>query len=122
MELGKYLIYELEAIFDCSVITIKIIPNPNLSMEIKQQTFIDSNELVKSVQKFIDDLMEENMNATFKKSPVVCYIPCPQCKKMHLTIEKATKNSTLYCPVSRVYVDITKYHKILSGMYYSYCS
>ena len=77
---------------------------------------MDSNELVRSVQKFINDLMEEHMIATFRKSPVVCYIPCPQCKKMHLTVEKATANRILYCPISRVHADITEYHKILSGV------
>ena len=118
LELGKHQIYELDAMFDHSVITIKINPNPNLSLEDKEKAFADSNELVRSVQRFIDDLMKEHMTATFAKAPVVCYIPCSQCKKMHLSVEKATKNSTVYCPVSRVYANITDYHKILSGLFY----
>ena len=104
--------------FDHSVITIKINPNPNLSSEDKEKAFADSNELVRSVQRFVDDLMKEHMTATFAKAPVVCYIPCSQCKKMHLSVEKASENSTVYCPVSRVYADITDYHKILSGLFY----
>ena len=103
--------------FDHSVIAIKIIPNPNLSAETKEKTFADSNELVRLVQRFIDDLMKEHMSATFARAPVVCYIPCPQCKKMHLKVEKATVNSTIYCPVNHDHADITDYHKILSGLY-----
>ena len=101
--------------FDYSVIAIKIIPDPNLSSEDKEKAFADSNELVRSVQMFIDDLMKEHMNATFAKAPVVCYIPCSQCKKMHLSVEKVIKKNSIYCPVSRVHADITDYHKILSG-------
>ena len=103
--------------FDHSVIAIKIIPDPKLSSEAKEKAFADSNELVRSVQRFIDDLMKEHMTATFAKAPVVCYIPCSQCKKMHLSVEKATEKSSIYCPVSRVHADITDYHKILSGLY-----
>ena len=102
--------------FDHSVITVKIIPDPNLSSEIKEKAFSDSNELVRSVQGFIDDLMKEHMTATFAKAPVVCYIPCSQCKKMHLSVEKATEKNSVYCPVSQVYADITKYHNILSSL------
>ena len=107
--------------FDHNVIAIKINPNPNLSSEVKEKAFVDSNELVRSVQRFTDDLMKEHMTATFAKAPVVCYIPCSQCKKMHLSVEKATENNIVYCPVSRVYADITDYHKILSGLYYISC-
>ena len=57
------------------------------------------------------------MTATFAKAPVDCYIPCPQCKKMHLNVEKATAKGTIYCPVSCTHADITDYHKILSGLY-----
>ena len=89
LELGKHQIYELDVKFDHSVITIKIIPNPNLSSDAKEQGFADSNELVRSVQRFIDDLMKEHMTVTLAKAPVVCYIPCSQCKKMHLDVEKA---------------------------------
>ena len=103
--------------FDHSVIAIKIIPDQNLSLEARGKAFADSNELVRSVQRFIDDLMKEHMTATFAKAPVVCYIPCSQCKKMHLSVEKATEKSSIYCPVSRVHADITDYHKILSGLY-----
>ena len=101
---------------DHSVIAIRIIPDQNLSLEVKEKTFADSNELVRSVQRFIDDLMKEHMTATFAKAPVVCYIPCSQCKKMHLSVEKANEKSSIYCPVSRVHADITDYHKILSGI------
>ena len=103
--------------FDHNVIAIKIIPDPKLSSEVKEKAFADSNELVRSVQRFIDDLMKEHMTATFAKAPVVCYIRCSQCKKMHLSVEKATEKSSIYCPVSRVHADITDYHKILSGLY-----
>ena len=101
--------------FDHNVIAIKIIPDLNLSSEDKEKAFADSNELVRSVQRFIDDLMKEHMAATFAKAPVVCYIPCPQCKKMHLSAEKAAEKSSIYCPVSRIHADISDYHKILSG-------
>jgi len=115
LELGKHQIYELDAMFDHSEIEIKITQEPNLSSEFKEKAFTDSNELVRTVQRFIDELMKQHMTATFEKAPVVCYIPCSQCKKMHLRVEKATMSSTIYCPVNRVYVDITDYHKILSG-------
>ena len=118
LELGKHQIYELDAMFDHSVIEIKIIPEPNLSSEVKEKAFADSNKLVRSVQRFIDELMKQHMTATFEKARVVCYIPCSQCKKMHLNVEKATMSSTVYCPVNRVHADITDYHKILSGLYY----
>ena len=104
--------------FDHSVIAIKVIQEPNLSSKAKEKAFADSNELVRSVHMFIDDLMKEHMAATFAKAPVVCYIPCSQCKKMHLSVEKATEKSNIYCPVSRVHANITAYHKILSGLYY----
>ena len=103
---------------DHSVIVMKIIPNPNLTSEAKGKAFADSNELVRSVQRFIDDLMKEHMTATFVKAPVVCYIPCSQCKKMHISVEKVTERSSIYCPVGQVYADVTDYHKILSGSYY----
>ena len=117
LELGDHQIYELNVMFDHSVIAVKIIPEPNLSSDVKQRAFADSNELVRSVQRFIDDLMREHMAATFAKAPVVCYIPCSQCKKMHLNVEKATMKSNVYCPVSRVYAEITDYHNILSGLW-----
>ena len=107
--------------FDHSVIAIKIIPNPYLSSEAREKAFADSNELVRSVQRFIDDLMKEHMTATFTKAPVVCYIPCSQCKKMHLSVEKAAVDSSAYCPVSRVHADITNYHRILSGVCVCVC-
>lgn len=116
LELGKHQIYELAVMFDHSVIALKIIPDPNLSSEVKEKAFTDSNELVRSVQKFIDDLMKEHMAATFASAPVVCYIPCSRCKKMHLDVEKATVKSSIYCPVKRVHANITDYHKILSGL------
>ena len=115
LELGKHQIYELDAMFDHSVIEVKIIPEPNLSSEVKEKAFTNSNELVRAVQRFIDELMKQHMTATFEKAPVVCYIPCSQCKKMHLSVEKATVSSTIYCPVNRVHAHITDYHKILSG-------
>ena len=117
LELGKHQIYELSVMFDHSVIALKIIPDPNLSSEVREKAFADSNELVRSVQMFIDDLMREHMAATYTKAPVVCYIPCSQCKKMHLNVEKATVKSSIYCPVNRVHADITDYHNILSGLY-----
>ena len=115
LEVGEDQIYELYAMLDHSVIVMKIIPNPNLTSEARENAFADSNELVRSVQRFIDDLMREHMSATFAKAPVVCYIPCSQCQKMHLSVEKATEKSSIYCPVSHVYADITDYHNILSG-------
>ena len=117
LEVGKFQIYELYAMFDHSVIVMKIIPDPNLSSEVKEKAFANSNELVRSVHMFIDDLMKEHMTATFAKAPMVCYIPCSQCKKMHLSVEKATEKSSLYCPVSHVHADINDYHEILSGLY-----
>ena len=102
--------------FDHSVIGVRIIPNPNISTEVREKSFADSNELVRSVQRFIDDLMKEHMTATFAKAPVVCYIRCSQCKKTHIDVEKATVSSVVYCPIKRVHADITDYHKILSGL------
>ena len=116
LELGRRQIYELEPEFDHHVISLKIIPEPYLLPVEKERAFVDSNELVRSVQKFIDDLMRQHMTATFMKAPVVCYIPCSQCMKMHLKVDKATESSTIYCPVNRVHADITDYHKILTGM------
>ena len=118
LELGKHQIYELEPYFDHHIICLKIIPEPNLPLEAKEKVFADSNELVRSVHKFIDDLMLQHMTATFTKAPVICYIPCSQCMKMHLKVDKATESSTIYCPVQRVHADITDYQKILSGMVY----
>ncbi|XP_065908551.1 uncharacterized protein [Dysidea avara] len=115
LELGKHQIYELEPYFDHHIICLKIIPEPNLPLEAKEKAFSDSNELVRSVHKFIDDLMLQHMTATFAKAPVICYIPCSQCMKMHLKVDKATENNTMYCPVKRVHADITDYHQILTG-------
>ncbi|XP_065907302.1 uncharacterized protein [Dysidea avara] len=115
MELGKRQIYELEPKFDHHVISLKIIPEPYLLPVEKERAFVDSNELVRLVQKFIDDLMRQHMTATFMKAPVVCYIPCSQCMKMHLKVDKATESSTIYCPVNRVHADITDYHRILTA-------
>jgi len=116
MELGHRQIYELQPQFDHHVIILKIIPEPNLHQIEKERAFVNSNELVRSVQKFIDDLMRQHMTATFMKAPVVCYIPCSQCMKMHLKVDKAIESSTIYCPVNCVHADITDYHKILTGI------
>ena len=62
MELGKCQIYELEPKFDHHVISLKIIPLLPVELE---RAFVDSNELVRSVQMFIDDLMRQHMTATF---------------------------------------------------------
>ena len=115
LELGKRQNYEVEPYFDHHMICLKIIPEPNLPLHTKEKAFSDSNELVRSVHKFIDDLMLQHMTATFTKAPVVCYIPCSQCTKMHLKVDKAVESSTVYCPVSCAHSDITDYHKILSG-------
>ena len=122
MELGKRQIYELEPKFDHHVISLKIIPEPNLLPVELERAFVDSNELVRSVKMFIDDLMRQYMTATFTKAPVVCYIPCSQCMKMHLTVDKATESSTIYCPVNRVHADITNCHRILTGKLGKLCT
>ena len=116
LELGRHQNYELDVMFDHSVIAIKIIPDPNLSSEIKERSFSDSNELVRSVQRFIDDLMREHMTAMFAKAPVACYIRCPQCKKTHIDVQKASVSNVMYCSIKRIHADITDYHKILSGL------
>ena len=116
LELGKRQIYELQPYFYHHLVCLKIIPEPNLLTEAKEKAFADSNELVRSIHQFIDDLMLQHMTATFTKAPVVCYIPCSQCTKMHLKADKATESSTIYCPVKRVHADITDYHLILTGM------
>ena len=87
-------ICELEPKFEHHFISLKTIPEPNLHPVEKERAFVDSNEVVRSVQQFIDDLMRQHMTATFMKVSMVCYIPCSQRMKMHLKVDKATESST----------------------------
>ena len=83
----------------------------------EKESYKDSNELIDAVKEFIDDLMKEHMTATSKKFPVECFIPCPDCDRLHIKLKGFADKGNAYCTNIRSYCSspmLSRYHKMLS--------
>ena len=116
-ELGKCQTYELRPNYKLDSIELIIIPDPSMPSQYEEQSYKESNELIDVVKDFIDDLMKEHMTATFKKFPVECFIPCPDCDHLHIKLKGLADKGNAYCPNIGGYCrssTLSKYHKMLS--------
>ena len=117
LELGKYQTYEVQPNYKLDSIELTIIPDPSMPSPDEENSYKESNDLIKAVKHFIDDLMKEHMAVTFREFPVECFIPCPDCSELHIKLERFTITGSAYCPVKRTYCDapaFSRYHKMLS--------
>ena len=115
MRLGVHQSYQLRPIHKSDLIELTIVSNPKMPQEEETTALTNTNELITVVKVFIDDLMKESMTATFEQFPVECYLPCPACSEVHIKLEEVKEtNSTICCPTSGEYIDMTNYHKLLA--------
>ena len=116
LELGKHQTYEVQPNYKLDSIELTIIPDPIMSSADKVEGYRESNELIKAVNKFIDDLMKEHMAVTYEKCPVECFIPCPHCDELHIRLERFAITGNAYCPNQRRYChSLSRYHEMLSS-------
>ena len=112
MELGNHS-YLLRPVHKDDLIELTVVCNRALSNQEELATL--SNELIFNVKAFIDDLMLEIMTSAAKEFPVTCYLPCPsQCGVLHTTMEAVVQKSSVFCPNTGHYTDMTEYHKMFT--------
>jgi len=114
MELGNHQLYLLRPVHKEDLIELVIASNPTMSQQEKVAAISISNQLITDVKAFIDDLMQEIMTSAVKEFPVICYLPCPQCDALHVTMEKIVQTDTDFCPTTGNVIAMTKYHKMLT--------
>ena len=119
LELGDYQWYEVKPVDEHHYIELTIIPDPKMPPEYEVVSHIESKELITVVRGFIDDLMKEHMAATYEKSPVECFVPCPveNCNELHISLQNAkfVRTGSAYCCSKRDICYLPKYQKILSA-------
>ena len=113
-ELGKHQAYEVRPNYGLDSIELTIIPDPIMSSADEAKGYKESNELINAVKEFIDDLMKEHMAATYEKFPVECFIPCPDCNELHITLKRLADKGSVYCPTRGGFCDVSRYHIMLS--------
>ena len=119
LELGDYQTYQVKPVDKHHYIELTIIPDPAMPPEYEAISYSDSNELITAVKGFIDDLMREHMAATYEKSPVDCFVPCPveTCTEPHISVQnsKFVRTGSAYCSIKGGHCHLPKYQKILSS-------
>ena len=115
MELGNHQSYLLRPVHKEDLIELVVISNPKIPHEEEKAAISITNELIIDVKTFIDELMKEVMTSAVKEFPVKCYLPCPECEVLHVTLEKVTQTSSVFCPTTSQYADMEKYHKLLTS-------
>ena len=119
MKLGVHQSYQLQTIHKSDLIELSIASNPTMSEEEEVTALTNSTKLITVVKMFIDDLMQECMTATFEQYPVECYLPCPACSEIHVELEEIKQNSSDFCPISNEFIDMTRYHNMLTHSKFS---
>ena len=114
MKLGGHQSYQLRPIHKSDLIELTIATSPMMPQEEEMTALANSNELITAVKLFIDDLMQESMTATFQQYPVECYLPCPSCSETHVEMEEIKENSSDFCPTTNDFIDMIRYHKMLT--------
>ena len=115
MELGNHQLYQLRLVHKEDLIELVIASNPTMSQQEEVAAISISHQLITDVKTFIDDLMQEIMTSAVKEFPVICYLPCPQCDALHVTMEKIVQTDTAFCPTTGKFIAMTKYHKMLTS-------
>ena len=119
LELGDYQTYQVKPNNEQHCIQLTIIPDSAMPLEYEEKSYNDSKELITAVKGFIDDLMKEHMAATYEKSPVECFVPCPvkTCTELHINIKnsKFIRTGSAYCCVKGDHCHLPKYSQILSS-------
>ena len=118
MKLGGYQSYQLRPIHKINVVELTISSNPIMPQEEEITALAVTNELIAVVKMFIDDLMQESMEATFEQYPVECYLPCPACSEVHVELVEIKQSSSDLCPKTNEFVDMMRYHKMLTQSKY----
>ena len=115
LKLGKLLTYKLRVIDQQYIIELTMIPKLQLSQAQKSEALANIKMLVSLVNRFIDDLMKEQMTATFEVNPVKCCLPCPQCSNPEcIEMEVVKEENEVPCVTTGDYVDMTKYYKLFT--------
>ena len=114
MRLGDHQSYQLRPIHERGLIELTIVSNPMMPPDMEMTALSNSNELITAVKVFIDDLMRESMAATFEQYPIHCYLPCPACSEVHVELKEIKQKSSDICPTSNGFIDMAKYHKLLT--------
>ena len=114
MRLGGHQWYQLRPIHKSHLIELTIASSPMMPQEEEMTALSNTNELITVVKMFIDALMQESMTATFEQYPVECYLPCPSCSEVHVELEEIKQNSSGFCPTSNEFIDMIRYHKMLT--------
>jgi len=115
LKLGKLLTYKLRVIDQQYTIELTMIPKLQLLQAQKSEAFANIKMLVGLVNKFIDDLMKDQMTATFEVNSVKCCLPCPQCSDPKcIEMEVVKEENEVPCVTTGDYVDKTKYHRLFT--------
>ncbi|XP_065882798.1 uncharacterized protein [Dysidea avara] len=119
LELGDYQTYQVKPNNEQCYIELTIIPDRAMPSEYEEKSYNESKELITTVKGFIDDLMKEHMAATYEKSPVECFVPCPvqTCNELHISLQNSrfVRTGSAYCCVKGDHCHLPKYAKILSS-------
>ena len=114
MKLGGHQSYQLRPIHKSDLIELTIASSPMMPQEEEMTALTNCNEVITAVKLFINDLMQETMTATFEQYPVECYLPCPSCSEVHVEMEEIKQNSSDLCPRTNEFIDMIRYHKMLT--------
>ena len=117
LELGTYQAYAVRPDYKLDSIELTITSDPSMPPGREVESYKESNELINVVKQFIDDLMKEHMAVTFKKYPVECFIPCPDCNILHIKLKRFANTDSAFCPTQNRFCDsskLSRYYKMLS--------
>jgi len=115
LKLGTLLTYKVRVIDKDYAIELTMIPKPQLSQAQISEARIHIKMLIELLNHFIDDLMQEQMAATFEVNPVKCCFPCPRCNNPQcIEMEEVKQEEEVSCVTTGNYVDMTKYHSLYS--------
>ena len=114
MRLGSHQSYQLRPIHKSDLIELTIASRPMMPQEEEMTALSNTNELITAVKMFVNDLMQESMAATFEQYPVECYLPCPACSEVHVELEEIKQESSDLCPTTNEFIDMIRYHKMLT--------
>jgi len=115
LELGYQQWYQLKPVHEEDAIQLSVARKHIFNAEQVLEADNDVVKLVSSVHQFINESVDQNMTADFKKFSVDCYLPCVECGKLHIKYEKAFKSNEVLCEDMDSICDISEYHKILSN-------
>ena len=113
LELGHHQWYQLKPVHEADAIQLSVARQEDLSAKEVVEADNEIAVLISSVHQFINESVDQNMTAVFKKFPIDCYLPCEECGLLHIKCEKAFKSTKVLCEDKDTLCDISEYHRIL---------